>query len=165
MQTRLIDVRQYPEFAAAHIPGSELVPLQTLAKACAPWDRNDAMTLVCKSGRRATQARDLLAQLGFHDLAVLEGGVDAWAAAGKPLASLAKKPWSMERQVRTVAGSMVLLTLALAFTVSHYFFLATAFVGAGLVFAGVSDICMMASLLGRLPWNRDTRPDACTSQS
>ena len=154
MQTRLIDVRQYPEFAAAHIAGSELVPLHTIEEACVAWNREDTITLVCKSGRRAVTARETLAKRGFQNLTVLEGGVDAWAAARKPLVSLSRKPWSMERQVRTAAGSLVLLTLLLAFTVSHYFFAATAFVGAGLVFAGISDICMMASLLGRLPWNR-----------
>jgi rhodanese-related sulfurtransferase len=154
MSTRLIDVRQYPEFAAAHIAGSELAPLHTLSRTSAAWDHRDAITLVCKSGRRAAQAREQLAGLGFTNLAILEGGIDAWAAAGRPLVSLAKKPWSMERQVRVAAGSLVLITLALAFTASRYFFIGTAFVGASLVFAGVTDICMMASLLGRLPWNR-----------
>src|SRR6266851_2083541 len=84
---------------------------------------------------------------GFTSLHVLEGGVDAWRAAGKPLVSIERRPWSMERQVRTTAGSLVLLTLALGCFVSRYFLLGTAFVGAGLVLAGVSDTCMMASLL------------------
>jgi hypothetical protein len=63
----------------------------------------------------------------------------------------------MERQVRTAAGSLILISLALARSVSHTFLFATAFVGVGLVFAGVSNTCLMASILGRLPWNRPAR--------
>jgi hypothetical protein len=85
---------------------------------------------------------------------VLEGGIDAWRSAGKPLVTLAKAPWSVERQVRVAAGSLVLVTMLLAHFVSSGFLFATAFVGAGLVFAGVSDICMMGNLLSKLPWNR-----------
>jgi rhodanese-related sulfurtransferase len=151
---RLIDVREYPEFAAAHIASSDLVPLATLPTASAAWDRSAPLTLICKSGRRSTQAHATLAALGFSTLAVLPGGIDAWTAAGKPTLRLDRQPWSLERQVRIVAGSLVLLTLLLALTVSRYALFATAFVGAGLVFAGVSDICMMAILLGKLPWNR-----------
>ncbi len=46
MPTRLIDVRQYPEFAAGHIPGSELVPLHTIVDACATWDSNEVIKLI-----------------------------------------------------------------------------------------------------------------------
>ncbi len=147
MHGAVIDVREYPEFASGHIEGSRLVPLGSLGRASATWDRAEPLTLVCKSGRRAEQARQQLAAKGFSSLHVLEGGVDAWRAAGKPLVSIERRPWSMERQVRTTAGSLVLLTLALGCFVSRYFLLGTAFVGAGLVLAGVSDTCMMASLL------------------
>lgn len=156
MNPTWIDVREYPEFAAGHIEGSRLVPLGTLPQQCAAWDRATPLTLVCKSGRRAEQARQQLDALGFTALTVLNGGIDAWRDAGKPLHVLERRPWSMERQVRIAAGSLVLLTLLLAQLVSPWFLAATAFVGAGLVFAGVSDLCMMASLLGRLPWSRPT---------
>ena len=66
----------------------------------------------------------------------------------------ARQPWSLERQVRVTAGSLVVITMLLAHFVSAYFFFATAFVGCGLIFAGISDICMMATVLGKLPWNR-----------
>jgi rhodanese-related sulfurtransferase len=153
----MIDVREYPEFAAGHIEGSRLVPLGQLEQASRTWDKAESITFLCKSGRRAELARGQLAAQGFTSLTVLEGGVDAWRAAGNPLLSLARQPWSMERQVRTTAGSLILLTLALAYFVSMYFLLAAALIGAGLVFAGVSDTCMMASLLARLPWNRPAR--------
>ena len=156
MNTRWIDVREYPEFAAGYIEGSELIPLASVAKSSATWDRSAPLMLVCRSGRRAESARQQLAGMGFLNLDVLEGGVERWAAQGKPLLSLQRKPWSLERQVRVVAGSLILITMLLAFTLSHYFLFLTAFVGAGLVFAGVSDICMMATVLGMMPWNKQT---------
>jgi rhodanese-related sulfurtransferase len=152
--SRWIDVREYPEYAAGYIEGSELVPLSTLSSVAAAWDRSQSLVLICRSGRRAMQAQQTLAELGFRELSVLDGGVELWREQGKPLASISRRPWSLERQVRIAAGSLVLLTLALSLIASRYFLFATAFVGAGLVFAGVSDICMMATVLGRMPWNR-----------
>jgi rhodanese-related sulfurtransferase len=151
--SRLIDVREYPEFASEHIEGSLLVPLGSLSRVSSTWNRTEPLTLVCKSGQRSEQARKQLAAAGFTSLSVIEGGVDGWRAAGRPLISVERPPWSMERQVRITAGSLVLVTLTLSLF-SRYFLLGTAFVGAGLVFAGVSNTCMMASLLARLPWNR-----------
>jgi len=154
MSELLIDVREFPEYAAGHIADSQLVPLSTLAQVSTGWDRATPITLICKSGRRAKQAHEQLAARRFTNLTVLEGGLEAWRAAGKPLEKTARQPWSLERQVRITAGSLVLITMFLAHFVSPWFFFATAFVGAGLVFAGISDICMMATVLGKLPWNR-----------
>ena len=153
MESRWIDVREYPEFAAGHIKGSELVPLGTLNTASEGWNRSEPLTLVCGSGRRAEQARQTLAGKGFQSLSVLEGGVGAWSRDGKPLTVAANKPWSMERQVRVTAGSLVLTFFGLGLLTSKKLFVGAALVGAGLVYAGVSDNCMMASVLGRMPWN------------
>ena len=157
MEGKLIDVREYPEYAAGHIEGSSLVPLGTLNQASENWDRTAPLVLVCRTQRRAEQARQQLAAKGFTALSVLEGGVQGWSEAGRPLVTAERRPWSMERQVRAAAGSLVLLTMSLAYLVSHLFLIGTALIGAGLLFAGVSDICMMASLLGRLPWNRPSK--------
>jgi rhodanese-related sulfurtransferase len=153
MQARLIDVREYPEFAGGHIEGSELIPLGTLERASETWDRSEPLTLICRSGRRAEQGRQALEGLGFQSLRVLEGGVEAWANGGKPLIVAARKPWSMERQVRVAAGSLVLTFFGLGLLTSKKLFVGAALIGAGLVYAGVSDNCMMASVLGRMPWN------------
>lgn len=153
MEARLIDVREYPEFAQGHIEGSELVPLGTLDKASESWNRSEPLTLICRSGRRAEQARQTLAAKDFKSLNVLEGGVQAWTNGGKPLTVAANKPWSMERQVRVTAGSLVLAFFGLGLLTSKRFFIGAGLVGAGLVYAGVSDNCMMASVLGRMSWN------------
>lgn len=154
----MIDVREYPEFASGHIAGSLLVPLAALAGKSAGWDRSKPLALVCKSGRRSELARQQLASSGFASLTVLEGGIDAWRAAGRPLSRIGGAPWSMERQVRATAGSLVLICMALGRFVTPWLFLGAALVGAGLLFAGVSDTCMMGSLLSKLPWNQ-----ACAS--
>ena len=154
----IIDVREYPEFAEGHIAGSKLVPLGQLRVVSASWDRTMSLTLVCKSGRRALQGKQMLESAGFVDLRILEGGVDGWRAANKPLQMIEGRPWSLERQVRAAAGSLILITLGLAYFVSHYFIFATAFVGAGLVFAGVTDTCFMGMMLAKFPWNRRVQP-------
>ena len=160
MEDRLIDVREYPEFAGGHIEGSELVPLGTLDRASEGWDRSAPLTLVCRSGRRAEDARQTLAGKGFSSLKVLDGGVQAWTNSGKPLTVAQNKPWSMERQVRVTAGALVLIFLGIGLLTSKKFFIGAAVVGAGLVYAGVSDTCMMASLLGRMPWNDPEKANA-----
>ena len=158
MEARLIDVREYPEFAEGHIAGSELVPLGTLDKASAGWDRSEPLILICRSGRRAEQARQTLTKKGFTLLEVLDGGVQAWTSRGRALAVAASKPWSMERQVRVTAGSLVLAFFGLGLLTTKKFFVGAGLVGAGLVYAGVSDNCMMASVLGRMPWNNPEKP-------
>lgn len=160
MGARWIDVREYPEFAEGHVAGAELVPLGTLDRVSDGWDRSEALMLVCRSGRRAEQARQTLAAKGFSALSVLEGGMDAWAKAGKPLIVAESKPWSMERQVRVVAGSLVLTFFGLGLLTSKKLFAGAALVGAGLVYAGVSNNCMMASVLGRMPWNDPKKANA-----
>ena len=157
MKSSIIDVREYPEYAAGHIEGSRHVPLGSVGEASSTWDRADALTLVCKTGRRAEQARLQLVASGFTALSILEGGVDAWRAAGKPLISDERQPWSLERQVRIAAGSLVVLTTVLGYFVSPWFLIGSTFFGAGLVFAGISDTCLMGSLLSRAPWNRPAR--------
>ena len=160
MKSIIIDVREYPEYAAGHIKGAQLVPLGKLTYTSEAWAKSEPLTLVCKSGRRAEEARKQLAAKGFTELTVLPGGMDAWHEAGKPLETAEHRPWAMERQVRTAAGSLIVATLALGILKSRFFLIGTALVGAGLVYAGVSDTCMMASGLARMPWNRPNQERA-----
>ncbi|MEO5936493.1 MAG: rhodanese-like domain-containing protein [Terriglobales bacterium] len=156
----VIDVREYPEFAAGALPQARLVPLGGLAEASRAWDPQARTILVCKSGTRARKAAELLHARGFTDLVVLEGGTEAWIAAGLPVKRQAG-PWSMERQVRAVAGALGLAGTLLGVLVNPWFLTVPGFVGAGLLFSGVTDTCMLATLLGKLPWNHPT--NSCAS--
>ena len=91
--------------------------------------------------------------MNFAKIFVVEGGTNLWKMEGLPIEE-GKSIISLERQVRIGAGSMVLLGTLLGVFVNHYFFIIPAFVGAGLVFAGVTDTCGMALILARMPWNR-----------
>ena len=150
---RLLDVRTPAEFETAHIAGAENVPVDRLAaQATALGQAETPIVLVCLSGQRAERARGILQKSGVHDLAVLDGGLQAWLECGHDVVR-GRARMSLERQVRIVAGSISGLGALLALFVSPLFAIIPALVGSGLVFAGISDICMMASLLSRLPYN------------
>jgi rhodanese-related sulfurtransferase len=151
---QLVDVREDPEFAAARLTGAQLIPLGEIEKRAAELDRSRPIVLICRSGKRSGQAREKLAQLGISNLACLKGGLAAWEAAGLPVEKDASAPWALERQVRIAAGSLVLLGVALGFFVHPGFYGLSAFVGVGLVFAGITDWCGMGLLLAKAPWNR-----------
>lgn len=151
---RLIDVRTPAEYASVHIPGSYNVPLDQLAEHRTELAALDVpVVLVCRSGNRARQAEALLREVDFSPLHVLAGGVSAWEQAGLPLRR-GRTAWSIERQVRAIAGALVLLgTLGSLLVWQPLIYLAL-FVGAGLLFAGLTDTCMMGMLLMKLPHNR-----------
>ncbi len=152
---RLLDVRTPGEFENAHITGAYNVPLDTLHEHADEIRRTVSVpvVLVCQSGQRAAKAESALRATGMTNLHVLEGGVNAWLAAGRPVAR-GRKRISLERQVRIVAGFLAGAGGVLALAVHPLFALLPALVGSGLVFAGVSDTCMMGMLLARLPYNR-----------
>lgn len=149
----LLDVREYPEFAEGHLEGARHIPLAEIKRRADELPRSQPILCICRSGRRSAEAAATLAQLGFTNVMELKGGVMAWEQAGLPLEKEAQAPWALERQVRLVAGLLMLLGLGL----SHIWPVAIAlawFVPLGLVFAAVTDSCMMGMLLAKLPWNR-----------
>ncbi|MEU5100613.1 rhodanese-like domain-containing protein [Streptomyces sp. NPDC020996] len=156
---RLLDVRTPGEFRTAHIPGSYNVPLDTLREHRAELlhHLDEDVVLVCRSGARAAQAEKALAEAGLPNLRVLEGGVMAWEAAGGTL-TRGPERWDLERQVRLVAGSLVLATGIAGVFVPGLHLIGTA-VGAGLTFAALSNTCAMGMLLSKLPYNRGPRTD------
>jgi rhodanese-related sulfurtransferase len=156
---QLFDVRSYPEFASGHIRGARLMPLDEISRRLSEIDRTRPVALVCRTGKRSAQARETLTAAGFADASELAGGVLAWQQAGLPLDVTRRAPWALERQVRVVAGSLVLLGVILGVTVHAAFLGLSAFIGAGLVFAGVTDWCGMGLLLARMPWNHAPRSD------
>lgn len=148
---RLIDVRTPAEFREAHVQGADNEPLDTLDPARHTGDQ--PLYVICKAGGRGRTACERLVAAGRENVFNVEGGTQACIAAGLPIAR-GKGTISLERQVRITAGSLVLVGAALAWFVHPVWVGLSAFVGAGLVFAGVTDTCGMGMLLARLPWNR-----------
>ncbi|WP_338598088.1 rhodanese-like domain-containing protein [Saccharopolyspora sp. SCSIO 74807] len=158
-QVRLIDVRTPGEFTATHIPGSYNVPLDLLREHRAELtaQHGDPVVLVCASGARAEQARALLETAGLDRISVLRGGITGWEGEGGDL-DRGRGTWAMERQVRLVAGLLV-LTGVVASTAYEPLKWISGFVGAGLTFAALSNTCAMSRALGLLPHNRTAATD------
>jgi rhodanese-related sulfurtransferase len=156
---RVLDVRSPAEFETVHIPGSYNVPLDTLREhreeLLAHLDED--VVLVCRSGARATQAEESMAGVGLPHLRVLSGGILAWEQAGGQVRR-GEQRWELERQVRLVAGSIVLLSVLASFLLPGAQAVA-GLVGAGLAFAALTNSCLMGALLLRLPYNRGTSYD------
>lgn len=148
-----IDVRSAGEFAVGHVPEAINIPLEQLEGRLADVDAKRATVLICQSGKRAQIAAGLLAGCA-KEMAVLDGGTNAWRRAGLPIVRSTAVRWSLERQVRLAAGLLVLAGLLLAAAADWRWILLTAFVGLGLTFAGITNTCGMAELLGRMPWNK-----------
>ncbi|MCX5660359.1 MAG: rhodanese-like domain-containing protein [Planctomycetota bacterium] len=153
----LIDVRTPVEYREVHLDVAKNVPLDQLDPSAVMAGRSGAagepVYLICRSGGRGKQACEKFIQAGIANVVNVEGGTMACVEAGMP-AVRGKKTISLERQVRIAAGSLVVLGAALGWFVNPAFIGLSAFVGAGLVFAGVTDTCGMGMLLARMPWNR-----------
>jgi rhodanese-related sulfurtransferase len=153
----LIDVRTPVEYAEVHVPLAKNVPLDQfdpkslLASGQLPKDQ--PVYLLCRSGGRASKAAEKASKEGLDNAIVVEGGTLAWIDAGLPVNRGKAKVISLERQVRIAAGSLVFIGVILSIFVHPYFIALPGFVGAGLVFAGITDFCGMGLLLAKLPWN------------
>lgn len=152
----LIDIREAEEFAREHIRGARHVPLSGLDRHDFDRERADGKAAIfqCQSGRRTEINRERLVALGFQQAYVIEGGLNAWRAAGLPSHVDRKQPMELQRQVQIAAGSLVLAGVVLSVAMSPWFVLLSAGVGAGLVYTGVSGSCLMGQLLALMPWNR-----------
>ncbi|GGK95892.1 sulfurtransferase [Planomonospora parontospora subsp. parontospora] len=159
---RLIDVRTPGEFETAHIPGSYNVPLDLLREHRAELRAHldEQVVLICRSGQRAASAEQALTAAGLPNLRVLSGGITAWQAAGAPVAT-GRPRWELERQVRLVAGSIVLGSVLTSTVLPRAKWIAAA-IGGGLTFAALSNTCAMGMALARLPYNRGPRTDIAT---
>ena len=150
----LIDVREHDEHAREHIIGARLAPLSASDAHDFDRDHDKIAVFHCKSGMRTqANAARLIAQ-GFQQAHYLEGGIEAWKAAGLPVHTDSKAPLEIMRQVQIAAGVLVLLGIALGFAAHPGFFALSAFVGAGLTFAGLTGWCGMALVLKAMPWNQ-----------
>lgn len=152
---KLIDVRSPGEYASVHVEGAELHPLDKLdAQAfCREHGTDAPVYILCQSGKRAEMAAEKLTAAGHQATFVIQGGTQSAIASGVECVR-GKGTISIERQVRIVAGLLVLIGTLLGVLVHSAFFIVPAFVGAGLTFAGVTDTCGMAMMLGKCPWNQ-----------
>jgi len=152
---RLVDVRTPAEFQEIHVDVAKNVPLDRLDPAALGLDAQShhPLYVICRSGARGSQACQSLLRAGLSNVVNVEGGTMAWAQVGLPVIR-GKKSVSLERQVRMVAGSLVLITSILAVMHDARWGILSGLIGAGLLHAGLSDSCMMGMCLAKMPWNQ-----------
>lgn len=152
----LVDIRDTDEYAAVSIAGAHLIPLSIIARHPLREDGGLSRPVVftCNSGNRTGKASELLEKLAGGEALQMEGGVTAWEKAGLPVQRKTSTNLSLFRQIQIGAGSVVLLGVA-GSTIWHPLLWLAGFVGAGLVFAGVTGFCGLGILLSHMPWNRE----------
>lgn len=159
----VIDVRTAVEFREVRAQGVVNVPLDSLNPDHIMNGRNGCadqpLYVICRTGNRSAKACQRFIDAGHRNVVNVDGGTKAWDEAGLPVIR-GKKAISLERQVRIAAGLLVLLGAVLGLVLHPYFLGISAFVGAGLVFAGITDTCGMGMLLAKMPWNRVTKCDS-----
>lgn len=149
----LVDIREGDEHARESIPGAVHHALSSIERR--PLKVDGAVIFHCRSGNRTiANAARLVAAAPGAKVHLLEGGLEAWRDAGLPTRKDPRQPIEIMRQVQIGAGSLVVAGVALGALVHPGFYGLSAFVGAGLVFAGVSGFCGMAKVLALAPWNR-----------
>lgn len=156
-EIEIIDVRSPIEFREIRSVYARNIPLDSLDPHAVMKSRNGSsdqpLYLICKGGTRGAKACQRFVDAGFANVFNVEGGTDAWVGAGLPVVR-GKRAISLERQVRIAAGFIVLVGALLGLLVNPYFTAISAFVGAGLMFAGITDSCAMGMLIAKMPWNQ-----------
>lgn len=155
-RVELIDVRTPVEFQEVHVTFAKNVPLNQLDSEKFLRERvdgNKPLYVICRSGSRGKIACEKILAAGCADVVNVDGGTMAWDQAGLPVAR-GRKVISLERQVRIAAGAIVVATALLSLVHHPYWVLLSGFIGAGLMFAGITDSCGMGMVLARMPWNQ-----------
>ena len=149
----IVDIRSASDFARKHIPGAQSVPMDQMREGAVEQDK--IVIFTCASGMRTQTNQQSLSNASqvCSDAYILDGGITAWEKAGLELKQDASQPIEIMRQVQIAAGTLILIGVLLGFYVSPSFFWLSGFVGAGLLFAGVSGTCAMARMLAVMPWN------------
>lgn len=153
-EVSLIDVREPAEYRAEHISNAHLIPLADVTYAKLP-STDRPVVFHCGSGKRSEEAcKKLLAENPNLEVYLLEGGIKAWKGTGFPVEGSGQKIIPLDRQAQIGAGSVVLLGVILGMLIHPMFYALSAFVGAGLIFAGLTGWCGMSQLLSKMPWNQ-----------
>lgn len=150
----LVDIREENERRRTSIPGSHSMPLSRLAPLPADARAAGVVVFHCKSGMRTRANAAALGDAAGCTTYVLDGGIDAWAAAGLPVTVDRAQPIEISRQVQLTAGSLALAGTVLGATLSPAWYTLPAIIGAGLMVAGATGWCGMAKVLAAMPWNR-----------
>ena len=167
----LLDVRTPGEYAAAHVPGTKLIPLDELDAAAFCRERNgdcSPVYVLCQSGGRARRAIEKLERAGVHGCVLVEGGTQAWIDAGLPVNRGQSRVLPPMRQVQITVGFLSAVGGLLALTVNKLFAIIPLIVGSGLLFAGLTGFCGLALLLAKMPWNKTSNCNSiscCTNES
>jgi len=150
----VLDVREYPEYAAGRIPGAYLIPYRELQRRRGEIPQDKRVYVVCQAGVRSRKAQRRLRRMGFAEVCNVEGGLRAWQAAGYGVKRDRSTPWPLERQERLAAGALVVLSVLLGIFVAPPFNWLAVVVGGALSLAAILDSCALEMLMARLPWNK-----------
>ncbi len=165
-EVELIDVRMPTEYREVHAECARNVPLDSLDPKAVMAARNGSadkpLYVICRSGNRSAQACKKFIDAGFENVVNVDGGTTAWDKAGLPVVR-GKKSLPLMQQVQITAGFLTLMGVVLAYFVHPYFVGLSAFVGAGLMFAGATGLCPMASMIARMPWNQCSGGGSCSA--
>jgi rhodanese-related sulfurtransferase len=154
----VVDVRTPAEYRSMRVKGAINMPLNEISadKIKSKFGDNEVL-IICQAGVRGSNACEIINKQGFEKAINIEGGTTAWVNANFPTEkdSNSCSVISVDRQVRIIAGSLVVLGIVASILSgnSNWQFLSL-FIGAGLVFAGVTNTCGMAYFLAKMPWNK-----------
>ena len=152
----LVDIRPADAHARECIAQARHVSIEQLAQGALRHEGARAVVFHCHAGNRTRMNAPLLGDCVPCDAYELEGGLIAWKRAGLPVLADRRRPLELQRQIQIAAGSIVLAGTLLGVFASPWFHLVPGFVGAGLVFAGLTGFCGLARVLVRAPWNRES---------
>ena len=155
-EIHLVDVREQMEFAGGRVSGASSLPLSELEERHAELDHSKPIYVMCRTGWRSGEAQKKLKALGFTNVINVVGGIEAWKKEDLPVERDERAPWSIERQVRFAAGTLVFIAAVLTLLVHPYFVALAGFVGFGLAFSAWIDWCGMGLVMAKMPWNRSS---------
>lgn len=155
----LIDIRDHTEYMREHIPYARSLPLTDIS-AGKLIEGVDRQTVIfhCQTGIRTVQNSNVLTKAANTTSTLfMAGGINAWKSDGLLTIEDRKQPLPIMRQVQIVAGTLILTSVVLGYTIDSRLFILSGLVGAGLLFAGISGLCGMASFLLKMPWNKPSK--------
>ena len=149
-----IDVREPAEHRSECIDGACLIPLGEISIEKLPSTKRP-IVIYCRSGKRSTDACAKLSAINHSlDVASLEGGIIAWRHAGFNIKKFGSNILPLDRQTQITTGFIAFSGTILGAVINSDFYILPGFIGAGLIFAGLTGWCGMAKLLAKMPWNR-----------